>query len=150
MSFCEVLSILREEPTGRSRGRIDKSEVLESSLLLKIKSKDQPPDLQGVDLTPVLKDQNQKVRECCLVEHDEEVAQFNLIVRLRHLITEKYKLTVYENRKGYGDLFDRKKDPYELNNLWYSNPELRHELMEQLFYENLSAQSRYPKRLSMS
>jgi len=118
--------------------------------LLNIKSEDQPPDIQGVDITPILKDPDEKVRNCCLIEHDEELDNLNIRVRLRHLITENYKLTVYNNKRGYGDLFDRKNDPHELNNLWDFNPDLRHELMELLFYENLNAQSRYPKRLSIS
>ena len=54
--------------------------------------------------------------------------------------------------KGYGDLFDRKNDPDEMNNLWFDKEQqnLRHELMEQLFHVNLNAQSRYPKREAMS
>jgi arylsulfatase A-like enzyme len=118
--------------------------------LLNIKQRNQPPDIQGVDITPILKDPKQKVRNFCLVEHDEEVENFKIKTRLRHFITEDYKLTVYDNIKGYGDLFDRKNDPLEVKNLWETNSELRHELLEKLFWENLIAQSRYPKRLSMS
>lgn len=120
--------------------------------LLKIPKKSQPPDIQGVDLTPVLLDPSTKVREYCLVEHDEEVEMFKVKIRLRHLITEDYKLTVYDGLKGYGDLFDRKNDPNELNNLWTdeTHKDLRHELIEQLLHANLSAQSRYPKREAMS
>jgi len=120
--------------------------------LLRIPEKDQPPDMQGVDLTPILSDPSQKVRDHCLVEHDEEIEMFKIKIRLRHFITENYKLTVYNGLKGYGDLFDRKKDPEELNNLWYDEKykDLRHELMEQLFHENLNAQSRYPKRDAIS
>ena len=120
--------------------------------LLKIPEKKQPPDMQGVDLTSVLEDPSKKVRDHCLVEHDEEIEMFKIKIRLRHLITDDYKLTIYNGLKSYGDLFDRKNDPDEMNNLWldkkYQN--LRHELMEQLFYVNLNAQSRYPKREAMS
>ncbi len=116
--------------------------------LINIGKKQQPPDMQGVDITPILKDPNERVRDNCLIEEDEELMDFK--IRVRHLITENYKLTVYNSVKSYGDLFDRKKDPLELNNLWDSNPELRHKLIEQLFWENLNAQSRYPKRLSLS
>lgn len=120
--------------------------------LLKIPEKSQPPDMQGVDLTPVLLDPSTKVREYCLVEHDEEIEMFKIKIRLRHLITEDYKLTVYDGLKGYGDLFDRKNDPMELNNLWYdeTHKDLRHELIEQLLHANLNAQSRYPKREAIS
>jgi len=112
--------------------------------LLSIKRKNHPPDMQGVDITPVLKDPNMKVRDCCLIEEDEEL--FNIKVRLRHLITEDYKLTLYENLRGFGDLYDRKNDNDELNNLWYTHKDIRYELVEQLFHETLKAQSRYPHR----
>jgi arylsulfatase A-like enzyme len=120
--------------------------------LLQIPEKTQPPDMQGVDLTPVLKDPSEKVRDYCLVEHDEEIEMMKVKTRLRHFITEDYKLTVYNRLLGYGDLFDRKNDPHELNNLWYDedHQQIRHELMEQLFHANLNAQSRYPKREAMS
>ncbi len=118
--------------------------------LVGINKKKQLRDMQGVDLTPILKNPNEKVRDYCLVEHDEEIENLNIKSRLRHFITENYKLTVYNSVKGYGDLYDRKNDPLELNNLWDSNPDLRHELLEKLFWANLDAQSRYPKRLAMS
>lgn len=120
--------------------------------LLSIPEKEQPPDIQGVDLTPILKDPSKKVRNHCLVEHDEEIEMFKIKIRLRHLITDNYKLTVYNGLKGYGDLFDLQNDSQELNNLWFDDTykELRHELMELLFHVNLDAQSRYPKREAMS
>ncbi|MFX1445775.1 MAG: sulfatase, partial [Promethearchaeota archaeon] len=118
--------------------------------LLNIRKRRQPPDMQGVDLTPILKDPRMKVRNSCLIEEDEELATLRgeFQVRLRHLITERHKLTLYENMMGFGDLYDRKKDRDELNNLWYTNKELRCDLVEQLFHENLKAQSRYPKRVA--
>jgi len=120
--------------------------------LLNIPKETQPPDMQGKDLTPVLKDPNNKIRDFCLVEHDEEIEQFKVKIRIRHLITENYKLTLYNGFPGYGDLYSRKEDPNELHNLWFDEKyqELRHELVEKLFHENLNAQSRYPKRLAMS
>ncbi|MFW9952112.1 MAG: sulfatase [Candidatus Thorarchaeota archaeon] len=120
--------------------------------LLKINEKDHPSDMQGIDITPILKNPNVKLRDCCFIEHDEEIDNFNLQVRVRHLITEDYKLTVYENQRGYGDLYNRKEDPYELNNLWYNEKykDVRNEMIETLLFENLKAQSRYPKRLALS
>lgn len=120
--------------------------------LLNIPKEAQPPDMQGKDLTPILTDPLEKVRDFCLVEHDEEIEMLKVKTRLRHFITKDYKLTVYNRLPGYGDLFDRKKDPHELNNLWYDEEyqQVRHELMEQLFHANLNAQSRYPKREAMS
>ena len=118
--------------------------------LLGIPQDEQPPDMQGVDLTPVLKDPTEKVRDACLVEHDEEL--FNSKLRLRHLITDNFKLTLYNGLPGYGDLFDRKRDPLEVHNLWYDEEYngIKNRLIEQLFHENLNAQSRYPKRSAIS
>ena len=120
--------------------------------LLKIPIKNQPPDMQGEDLTPILEDPSKKVRNHCLIEHDEEIEMFKIKIRVRHLITADFKLTIYNGLKGYGDLFNRKNDPNELNNLWYdeNHQNIRHELMEQFFHANLDAQSRYPKREAIS
>lgn len=120
--------------------------------LVKIRERKHPPDMQGVDISPVLIDPNVKVRDNCLIEHDEELDNFNLKVRVRHLITEDYKLTVTESAPGYGDLYDRKNDPWELHNLWDDEKykDVRHELIEKMLFENLKAQSRYPKRLALS
>ncbi|MBA7709196.1 hypothetical protein ES703_118108 [subsurface metagenome] len=61
--------------------------------LLRIKSRNQPPNMQGVDMTPVLKDPSKKVRDHCLIEEDEEIFGVNL--RLRHLITENHKQYIH-------------------------------------------------------
>ena len=61
-----------------------------------------------------------------------------------------YTLTIYNKLHGYGDLFDRVNDPDELNNLWYSNPELRLELLDKLVHEIIGAQSLYPKKQGIS
>ncbi|GAI88172.1 unnamed protein product, partial [marine sediment metagenome] len=120
--------------------------------LLNIPKEAQPPDIQGKDLTPILTDPLEKVRDFCLVEHDEEIEQLKIKIRLRHLITEDYKLTLYNGLPDYGDLFNRKEDPHELHNLWFDENyiDIRHKLVEKIFHENLNAQSRYPKRLAMS
>jgi arylsulfatase A-like enzyme len=116
--------------------------------LLNIKERYHPPDMQGYDISPILKDPKKKVRDCVFIENDEDVGI--LKSRLRHLITEQYKLTVYENKPGFGDIYDRKNDPNELNNLWYDKSfrEKRFELVDKLLHESLKAQSRWPKRIA--
>jgi arylsulfatase A-like enzyme len=118
-------------------------------------------DMQGVDITPVLKNPNEQVRDSCLVEVDEadimskdptfeEILPFgNLEMRVKSLVTERYTLTVYNKLNEYGDLFDRVNDPDELNNLWHTNPELRLKLVDKLLHEVINAQSLYPKRQGM-
>jgi len=126
--------------------------------LCNIDEEAQPPDMQGVDITPILKDPDQKLRDCCLIEVDEidrvlpkalENPQ-SPVGRLKYLITDRYSLTVYGGFSGYGDLFDLQEDPHELNNLWDSNPDLRHELVEKLLFEVIQQQSIYPKKQAMT
>jgi arylsulfatase A-like enzyme len=117
-----------------------------------------PLDIQGVDITPVLKDPSEKIRDSCLIEIDEtDIRAKNkstksgqlaghLELRIKTLVTERYTLTVYNKLNEYGDLFDRVNDPDELNNLWYSNPELRLKLVDKLLHEVINAQSLYPKK----
>ena len=114
--------------------------------LLRVSSRHQPPDMQGVNIIPVLKEPTAEVRDFCLIEEDEEI--FGVKLRVRHLVTNKYKITVYHGLRDYGEIYDRKNDPHELNNLWFEESELRQKLIEKLFYENLEAQSRYPKRVA--
>jgi len=115
--------------------------------LLKLKERHQPPKMQGYDMTPVLKNPRKKIRDRILIIQDEEVGPKGpLYCRLCHLITEEHKLTIYEGMEGYGDLFERKNDPDELNNLWFKNKEIRNDLLEKLLHEDLKIQSRFPDR----
>jgi arylsulfatase A-like enzyme len=118
--------------------------------LLGIKKRHQPPDMQGYDITPILKNPQEKIRDCCYIENDEEVGP--LKSRIRHLITEDYKLTVYESLENFGDIYDMKNDPDELNNLWnYKNfKDKRFKLLKKLLHEILKAQTRNPKRVAGS
>ena len=116
--------------------------------LLGIPEKRQPEGMQGVDIIPVLKDSNEKVRDCCIIEEDEEFGNYK--IRVRHLVTETHKLTLYEGHEDFGDLYDRKNDPEELNNLWddESVKDLKCKLINKLFQEYLKIQSRYPQRMA--
>ena len=118
--------------------------------LLGIKERHHPSDMQGYDITPILKEPNTKIRDCCFIENDEEVGHFT--ERIRHLITEDYKLTIYESMPEFGDLYDRKNDPHELKNLWNDNDykDIRFKLVNKLLHENLKAQTKYPKRIAGS
>jgi arylsulfatase A-like enzyme len=118
--------------------------------ILGIKKRKQP-EMQGLDMIPVLESPNDvsvEPRKSILIENDEEVGK--LYVRLRHIITKEYKLTIYEGYPEYGDLFDRKQDPYEMNNLWFDKKlkDLRYRLVNQLLQECLKNQSRFPKRIA--
>ena len=113
--------------------------------LLNIKPKFHPRVFQGYDATPILKDPAVKIRDRVLIEHDEEIAK-NKIMRLRTLVTEKHRLTIYDGHDNLGDIFNYKSDPDEINNLWNADKELRNKLSEELLREIIRVRPRFPKR----
>lgn len=106
------------------------------------------PFIQGVDITPALKDPEVNVRDCCFIEEDEEIGPLN--IRLRHLITDTHKITVYEGLENEGDIYDRINDPNELNNLWDKNSDLREKLVLKMLNQSLKAQTKLPIRQAPS
>ena len=88
--------------------------------ILNIKSKNQPPGMQGYDLSPILEDPKIKIRDHCIIEEDEDSQRDSYklpALRVRTMVTEDYRITVYQGYENTGDLFDLKNDPNELNNL---------------------------------
>ena len=115
--------------------------------LLNIRERYRPPGMQGYDMTPILKDPSQDVRNNILIVEDEEVGPKGpLYTRVCHLVTKDYKLTKYAELPNYGDLFDRNNDKDEVNNLWDKEKEVRYKLMDDLFHEYLITRSRFPAR----
>jgi arylsulfatase A-like enzyme len=118
----------------------------------------QPLDMQGLDITPLIKDPSTPLRDCCLVEIDENDNGMDKLRpgsratagRLKYLITDRYKLVIYDQVPGYGDLFDLQEGPHEMTNLWNSRPELRAELVERLLFEVVQQQSMYPSKQAMA
>ncbi len=115
---------------------------------LNIPERHHPPDMQGFDITSILGNPNTKVRDCIFIENDEEIGP--LEARLRHLIAENYKLTIYEGMSDYGDMYDRKNDPNELDNLWFKQDfkNERFKLVNKLLHEAIKAQTKIPKRIA--
>ena len=107
--------------------------------------------MEGVDFTPVLKEPNVKVRDSVIIESDGRDPSSNLFdgVKIKYLITDRYSVAIYVNMPEYGDIYDRINDPNELNNLWFSNPELRDELLKKMLYEMFNAESIHPIRDGM-
>jgi arylsulfatase A-like enzyme len=122
--------------------------------LLNIDNDLHPPGMQGYDLTPILKDAKQKVRESCLIEEDEDFlgkkGHYQPPLRIRTLITENYRITIYQGRNDTGELYDLTKDPYECHNLWHDEEsrEIRFKLLNKLLHEIINVQNRYPKPIS--
>jgi arylsulfatase A-like enzyme len=113
--------------------------------LINIKRKLIPENMQGFDITPIIKDPTQKVRNQLLIEHDEEIAK-DKIFRLRTLVTASHRLTLYDGYENFGDLFDYENDPGEINNVWDKDKELKNTLTETLLREIISLRPRFPKR----
>jgi arylsulfatase A-like enzyme len=109
--------------------------------------------MQGFDLTPILEDTNTKIRTHCVIEEDEDlVFDRKKSLRLRTLITENYRLTLYRDFENFGDFFDLKNDPNELNNLWNDNDliDIRNKLINTLIHEIIKNQNEYPKRQAIT
>ncbi len=113
--------------------------------LLNVRKKLIPENLQGYDISSILTVPKNKVRRQILIEHDEEIAQ-DTVFRLRTLITEQHRLTLYDGYEDIGDIFDLKNDSDELNNLWSMDKELKNSLLEKLLREIISVRPRTPKR----
>ncbi|HEY63275.1 MAG TPA: sulfatase-like hydrolase/transferase [Caldilineae bacterium] len=103
------------------------------------------PPWPGHSLRPILEGREKAVRDTAFIEHDEDC----LGLRLRTLVTERYRLTWYAGQP-YGELFDLQEDPQELHNLW-DDPAyrpVRDELTAQLLDQVIMSDSRLPRRLS--
>ncbi|GAG84105.1 unnamed protein product [marine sediment metagenome] len=70
-----------------------------------------PKFLQGKSMVPILENPDEKINEDILVEMDDEYIN----EKTRTLITDEWKMTIF---KDYVELFNRKEDPDDLNNLW--------------------------------
>jgi len=118
---------------------------------LKIKEKYYPIGIQGKDLNPILKNSEEKVRDCVIIEEDEQSQKdsHNLpSIRLRTMVTKKYRLTLYENFENYGDLYNLEEDPMEENNLWFDNSykNIKNELLKKFAHELIKIQPHFPNK----
>ena len=57
---------------------------------------------------------------------------------------------ISDHLKDFGDIFDQKNDPGELNNIWDKDKELRCNLVHKLCLENMKVQSRVSKRIALT
>lgn len=76
-----------------------------------------PHSMDGVDLVPMLKGQQNQAREHVLIECIDDPDR----LRLKTIVTKQHKLTYYLE-KDFGELYDLVEDPEELVNLW-SDPD---------------------------
>jgi len=102
------------------------------------------PPWPGRSLAPVLRGEADSVQDSVLIENDEDY----LGLRLRTLVTDRYKLTAYPGQ-SYGELFDLENDPGELHNLWDA-PEAQStktDLLLRLMARIVETDSVLPRRL---
>ncbi|MBY8991360.1 MAG: sulfatase-like hydrolase/transferase, partial [Candidatus Lokiarchaeota archaeon] len=117
--------------------------------MLGVEKKYHPEMCQGYDMSPILENPDNKVREQLLIEQDEELTHISRqeSFRLRTLITERHRLTIYDGFEK-GDIFDYESDPGEVDNLWSKDEDLKNILIEKLMREMVSVQLRIPTRKS--
>jgi len=99
----------------------------------------------GISLASQLRGEAVSLQDSVVVENDEDY----LGLRLRSLITERYKVTAYPGQE-YGELFDLREDPGELHNLWRdpASRELKRDLLIRLMERLVETDSRLPRRVS--
>ena len=106
----------------------------------------QPYGMQGVDLAPLLT-RGEKVRDHVYLEDDRERIYLGFAEpqRLRSIITERHRLTVY-NPMDWSEMFDFATDPDEIENLWDSptSRDLRAIMVEKLLHASIGSGERLP------
>jgi arylsulfatase A-like enzyme len=103
------------------------------------------PAWPGRSLVPVLMGEDTATDTSALVEMDEDYLGF----KMRTLITQRYRLTVYSGHT-YGELFDLQEDPREERNLWDvpAHKSLQEELRMQLLNKVMETDISLPRQLS--
>jgi uncharacterized sulfatase len=107
---------------------------------------DIPVGMQGVDLTPILTGERDRVREATIVELE---ATRN--VYQQTLVTARYKLVVYRD-SDEGELYDVEADPDQYTNLWSDteHASTRTALLLELAREQMRREGRAPERESFA
>jgi len=104
--------------------------------------------LQGASLLPlVFEDAGASGHDSILIEEDGQriFGGFEKPVRCRSLVTERWRMTVYDGVE-WGEIYDLQNDPKEVNNLW-PDPDFRRdkaELMERLARKMIACADKSP------
>ncbi len=98
---------------------------------------------EGVDQSKVWMGQKEKATDWTLCE--DRPTDIDFVQRT--FITDDYKLVVYM-KKEYGELYDRKKDPHQCNNLWDNSEykDLKSELMLKMISAEMERERSYQPR----
>ncbi len=102
-----------------------------------------PQGMQGVDLTPILQCEKEKVQDAIIVEMHPSRK-----IHQETMVTDNYKLVVYEGYENEGELYDMKKDPEQYINLW-NKPEcseLKAKLLHKFIRLNMQREGKTQER----
>lgn len=93
--------------------------------------------IQGQSLLPLITGATQRLREALMIEEEGQrvILGFDTRIRCRTLLTEQYRLTIYDGVE-WGEMYDLHADPHELVNLWGQAHTITRQarLMQQLTY----------------
>jgi len=109
--------------------------------------------MQGRSLLPLMHGERETIQPSVLIEDEVQrtFLGFSRPVRMRTLITDRYRLSLYLD-SSWGELYDLHSDPHELRNLWADPGHLaqRGELLEALAKKMIEAsdRSRLPTHLA--
>jgi arylsulfatase A-like enzyme len=103
-----------------------------------------PAGTQGRTLIRQLVGASERAHDQLYIENDVDT----LGLRLRTLVTERWKLTWYAGQ-DYGEIYDLETDPYEFVNLWERcDPAVKHDLVSRLLETVLTNQDTLPPKIS--
>ncbi len=77
-----------------------------------------PNDMQGESLLPILKGETEKWTREAVYYHYYEYPSVHMVKRHYGIVTEDYKLAHFYYDVDEWELYDRKKDPQEMNNVY--------------------------------
>ena len=92
---------------------------------------DIPDEMTGINQEPIWNGDESSARQHVIIENRHQPTTLHL----KTYVEERYKLTLYFDR-DYGEIFDLRDDPGELNNLW-SDVALRAELTEGMLHAEI-------------
>ncbi|NRA50155.1 MAG: sulfatase [Phaeodactylibacter sp.] len=102
--------------------------------LLEIAGVDAPDDMQGESLVPLLKGDTDEWDRDAVYYHYYEYPAVHMVKRHYGIVTEDYKLVHFYYDIDTWELYDRKRDPLEMNNLIndFAYAEIKAKLAEEL------------------
>jgi len=104
-----------------------------------------PRTMTGKDQSSVWLGKKEAVRDHIICENRHEPTT----IHVKTYVNERYKITVYYNQ-SYGEIFDLKEDPDEMNNLWNDErfTTLKKDLLLQLIWGEMEKEPMWMPRVS--